>query len=75
MMDHLNPMGDFRRWLWNSPSEHHDSPKLELPGAWEPPDGSGPLPVGEGEASQSDFLHGNQTTICSVGMSKIEVGI
>jgi hypothetical protein len=48
MVHQLSPLEDFRRWLWNSPTEHHDRPKLEMSGAWEPSSSLVPLPVGEG---------------------------
>jgi hypothetical protein len=37
------------QWLPNSLTNSHDHPKLELPGAWEPLDNSGPLPNGKAE--------------------------
>jgi hypothetical protein len=37
-----------RRWLWYSSTQLNDCPKLELSGAWEPPDNLGSPPYGEG---------------------------
>jgi hypothetical protein len=41
-----------------SPAKHYEYSELERQGAWEPPDGSGPLPVGEGEAPKFSFFNG-----------------
>jgi hypothetical protein len=40
---------------------------LELLGAWEPPNSSGPLPVCKGEVAQIDFFNQNQTVKSSSG--------
>lgn len=43
-----NMVQGYRTWprLSHNLANPHESLKLELPGAWEPPDGLGPLPVG-----------------------------
>jgi hypothetical protein len=46
--------------LETSPASCHDSFKLELPGAWEPPCNSRPLPLGEGEETYLFVSHGNK---------------
>jgi hypothetical protein len=48
------------RWLDSSPARINESNKLELPGAWEPPSNSKPLPVGEGKETQHLVLNGNK---------------
>jgi hypothetical protein len=40
---------NYWRWLLSSPAKCHEFAKLELPGAWEPLDNSGPLPNGKGK--------------------------
>jgi hypothetical protein len=50
-----------RRRLMSSPTHINESTKLELPGAWEPPDSSISSPVGEGEVVLFGFSYGNQT--------------
>jgi hypothetical protein len=49
-----------RRWLWYSLAHCHDLSKLELPGAWEPPDSSSPREDSEGKEARFGFLNGNQ---------------
>jgi len=50
------------RWcLWNSPAQPNDLTKLELPGAWEPPESSGTPPIGESEEAQFGVPDENQT--------------
>ena len=59
-------------WIWqrllDSSANHYESSKLELPEAWEPLDGSGPLPNGEGKETQTGFLNGNQVILASNGI-------
>jgi hypothetical protein len=50
----------FRRRLRFSPAIPHEHSKLELPGAWEPPDSSRSSPIGEGKETQFGFPYGNQ---------------
>jgi len=50
------------RWLIFSPANPHEYFELELPGAWEPPDSSGPLPVGKGKEARYGFPYGNETS-------------
>jgi hypothetical protein len=46
----VHPLLDWRRLL-DSLANINESPQLELPGAWKPPDNVGPLPIGKGEAA------------------------
>jgi hypothetical protein len=48
-----------RQWLMISPASLNELLQLELPGAWEPSDRSGPLPDGEGKAPKYGFLNGD----------------
>ena len=48
-----------RRWLHRRTTPRHEFLKLELSGAWEPPDNSGPSSSGEGEETQLSFSYGN----------------
>ena len=51
-----------QRWrLISSPTKHNDCPKLELPGAWEPPCKHYTLSLGEGKSFQSFVSHGYKT--------------
>jgi hypothetical protein len=50
----------FRRRLVINPTPAHDLLKLELPGAWESPGSSGPLPFGKGKETQLGIPYGNQ---------------
>jgi len=59
MLGMLRKQKMFRRWLWSSPAGCNDCFKLELPGAWEPPDSSKSLPFGEDEETHLSFLDGN----------------
>jgi hypothetical protein len=63
------------RTLWRrlgiSPADHHESFKLELPGAREPRGSSRPSPVGEGEEAQIGFLM--ETKVSSYRMESIKV--
>jgi hypothetical protein len=45
-------------WV-TSPASHNDTPKLELPGTWAPPESSGPSPNGERETAHFCFSDGN----------------
>jgi hypothetical protein len=47
---------NYWRWLLSSPAKRHEFAKLELPGAWEPLDNSGPLPNGKGKETQHFVL-------------------
>jgi hypothetical protein len=53
--------GALRRRLWNSPAANNDCLQLELPGAWQPPDSSIPLPYGKGQEVLFGFSNGNQS--------------
>jgi hypothetical protein len=49
-----------RWWLCYNPAFCNEYPQLELSRAWEPSGTLGPLPTGEGKATQFGFLNGNQ---------------
>ena len=53
-----------REWwrLRSSPADRNEYIKLELPGAWEPPDNSGPLSIDKEEAPKFGCPHGKQTS-------------
>jgi hypothetical protein len=53
----------------------HESTQLELPGAWEPPNSSCPLPIGEGKETGLGFSYGNQVNFNSFYFSKKQVGV
>ena len=51
--------GIIRRWLPRSPAHQNEHFKLELPGAWEPPDSSRSSPFGERKETPSCFSYGD----------------